>query len=664
MENEKSKLLTWQDRYTAAAASYSAELDRMDRREMRYRGDPVIYDTNGRATKNKATHVRNVAQEIIETEIDSNIPQPKVTALHEEDEGLAKLIEDLLRNELDRLPTERLNDEAERICPIQGGNGFLGEWDNRLGGHDTIGDVSVKLQHPKRIIPQDGIYQVEEMDWFFLRTPQTKLSIKRRYDKDVENEAETDTEVKSMEGSVSPDMVTMITAYYRSSGGGIGRYSWVGDTELEDLEDYQARRVYICKKCGTVGDGEKCRECGGTTFDESKEEDLELTEDIRRSDGSVIPALSPKRDEFGQPVFETIGAPEMVQPMDTGAVLLQQPGGYAPVGVMGYQQEPVMEPTRIPYYKPNIYPLVLRKNVSLFGKFLGASDVDAIESQQNTMNKLSTKINRKVLGSGSFVTKPKNAKFELTDEDNLTLNVESAADAEMIKAINTQANIANDMALRSEIYEEARQQIGITDSFQGRKDATATSAVAKEFSASQAAGRMESKKTMKQAAFADLFELMFKLILAYADEPRPVLAYNEQGQREYHTFDKWDFLKQDAAGVWYWNDAFLFSCDSSAPLASNREAMWKEARMNLQTGAYGDQKDPETLALFWSVMEKLHYPMATVALEKAQERVEKQKAAAEMQQKMLQAQMAAGTGGSTVPTAPAAQTGQEETPAV
>ena len=56
----------------------------------------------------------------------------------------------------------------------------------------------MKLQHPKRIIPQDGIYQVEEMDWFFLRTPQTKLSIKRRYDKDVENEAETDTEVKSM----------------------------------------------------------------------------------------------------------------------------------------------------------------------------------------------------------------------------------------------------------------------------------------------------------------------------------------------------------------------------------------------------------------------------------------------------------------------------------
>lgn len=69
-------------------------------------------------------------------------------------------------------------------------------------------------------------------------------------------------------------------------------------------------------------------------------------------------------------------------------------------------------PTEIPYYKPNRFPLIVRKNVSLYGEFLGASDVDAIEDQQNAMNKLSTKINKKVLGGGSVLTPPADLKLK------------------------------------------------------------------------------------------------------------------------------------------------------------------------------------------------------------------------------------------------------------
>lgn len=85
------------------------------------------------------------------------------------------------------------------------------------------------------------------------------------------------------------------------------------------------------------------------------------------------------------------------------------------------------------------------------------------------------------------------------------------------------------MAYLAQIYEEARQVIGITDSFQGRKDTTATSGTAKEFSAAQAAGRLESKRVMKDAAYAALFEAMFKFKLAYADEPRPVVSHDIEG---------------------------------------------------------------------------------------------------------------------------------------
>ena len=60
-----------------------------------------------------------------------------------------------------------------------------------------------------------------------------------------------------------------------------------------------------------------------------------------------------------------------------------------------------------------------------------------------------------------------------------------------------------------------------------------------------------------------------------------------RGKAEYKEFNRYDFLEQDESGEWHWLDDFLFSCDTSAPLANNREAMWQETRMNLQTGAFG-----------------------------------------------------------------------------
>ena len=38
--------------------------------------------------------------------------------------------------------------------------------------------------------------------------------------------------------------------------------------------------------------------------------------------------------------------------------------------------------------------------------------------------------------------------------------------------------------------------------------------------------------------------------------------------------------------------------------------MWQELRMNLQSGAFGDPNDIDTLILFWQKMAEQHYPMA------------------------------------------------------
>lgn len=587
-QTEKDKRLQlWQSRLLKNKEAYSDHLTQMDRREQLYLGTKAIYGANDSNKVKSALHVRNIVAELIESQVDGNIPFPKVTAKREQDEPLAKMVEDMLRNEMDRISFELLNDQQERTCPIQGGSMMLVEWDNTKHTHTTTGELNVTTVHPKQFIPQDGIYSsIEDMDYFFFLIPQTKALIKRKYGIDVSDEIESDPEIKGVGEDSSDDMVTLNIAYFRNQKSGIGRISWVNDVELEYLEDYQSRLVKRCKKCGQTGE-DVCSFCGSKQFVESLEEYEEIYETILRSDGTEIPALTAEQDEFGQPVIERF---------------LDEDGLPSSDVVYNY--------TKIPYYRPGIYPVVLRRNVSVFGQLLGDSDVDKIAYQQNTIKKLSTKINEKLLKGGSFVTLPENLKIDTTDEELKVLRIETPSQKAMIDVLNVQPDISGDLTYGDRVYEEARQIIGVTDSFQGRRDPTATSGKAKEISIQQSRGRMESKRIMKDEVYANLFRVMFLFKLAYTDEARPVVSTDNHGKRVYGEFNRYDFLRQDEAGEWYWIDDFLFSCDTTASLAANRESMWQETRMNLQQGAFGNPTELKTLVLFWTKMELLHYPGA------------------------------------------------------
>ena len=295
-------------------------------------------------------------------------------------------------------------------------------------------------------------------------------------------------------------------------------------------------------------------------------------------------------------------------------------GGYA----LDENGLPVYRPTLVPYYKPDRMPIILQKNVSVYGQLLGSSDVDAIEDQQNTVNRMEQKIIDRLVKAGTRITMPPDTSYRMDTEDNEVIRLKNVQDRQYIATYNFEGNVQNEMAYLNIAYEEARQILGITNSFQGRADRTATSGVAKEFQAAQSAGRLESKRVMKAAAYAELFELMFKFQLAYSDEPRSVSYRDHKGDVVYETFNRYDFLKQDADGAWYWNDDFLFSVDSNEALEANRTAMWQETRMNLQTGAFGNPGEIETLILFWSKMEELHYPGAGATRKSLEERREAQ----------------------------------------
>lgn len=551
---DKAKLALWKERLEKSEGAYAQELGKMDRREDIYKGSDVLKRLVPGDGKTHTRHVRNLAAELIEAQVNSTIPQPKVTPKRPQDAGKAKMIEDLLRNELDRMPFETLNDLAERTVPIQGGVAFLVEWDSAKHSHAALGELAVTLLHPKQLVPQQGVFSgIKDMDYVIVKLPQTREGLKRRYAVDLPPPEDS-------EEPQDADMLTQYLAYYKNESGGIGVYSWAEDTELMDYPSYQGRQRKRCGACGA-----------------------EIPLYLAREDQKKCPAC-------GSGKVRQYAAEYEEQPM---------PGLAGPA-----------QAVRVPCYKPDVYPVVLQKNVSVYGRFLGDSDIDKISDQQNTANRIEQKIIDKLLKSGSYLVLPEQADIRADAEDMKVIRPETAAAAGQIGVKDLQGNIAQDMNYLEQVYQEARQITGITDSFQGRRDSTATSGKAKEFAAAQAAGRMDSKRVMKNAAYAEMFEVMFKYLLAYQQEPRPVASKDAKGNPEYQTFNRYDFLERDDAGEWYWNDQFLFSCDSAAPLASNREAMWQETRMNFQSGAFGDPAQPETLILFWKKMEMLHYPGA------------------------------------------------------
>lgn len=662
-KQDRAKLRRFQGLLELAVMHYKPELEKIRQRRKLLEGDKTIQMPMKGGGPTETDYVNNLAAELIESQVSPDVPQPKVTALRKQDEWLAELIEDYLRNELQRVGVETLLDLSKRSCPAQGGLGWHTPWDDSVRTADTVGQNALELMPPDWLIPQHGVYETEDMDYVFLRIPQTVGGIWRQYGVDVSGETEEAPDLRGEEYTMSEDAVTLNIVYYREDDGCASKFSWVGETVVEDIVDFLARRLKVCVACGApepdwdeqtepTTDGTRpgggpelpddvilpqpkprggsrkkrcCPHCGGTKWEERPQEyeEVWLPVVLEKPGGGkiVIPGAQAVdtgeelADEQGEPILDELGRP---------------------MHRMRY------EPTRIPWYKPKHYPVVVQRNTSADGKFLGSSDLDKLAQQQNEMNRLTQQISEKLHQYRGVVVRPAEAKLKLGPGGIFEFVVDDPAQANMIKAVDLQLDIGQDLAYKGEIYEDARKSIGITDSFMGRQDHTATSGTAKQIAANQAAGRMASKRVMEDAAFAEIFKRWFENVLAYADEPRPVVSRDANGSRVYREFNRYFFLEQDPdTGQWRWNDRFLFGVDSSAPLASNREAMWRELMAMYQAGALGDPTDISVQIHLWGQLELQHYPGAAANKSFLEERQRQMKVQAMQAQAMQAAQLAA-----------------------
>lgn len=619
----------WKGVIAKDRAAWEAERVKMDWREELFSGTHKMKPTCQAEVKLKEQlvcyHVRNVIAENIESMVDSRVPRPKVTALNKNDEGLARTLEQLLRFYVERHHLRTLNDMAERMGPIQGGFFWMEEWDDGIITPDGPGDVKVSIIHPKQVIPQAGVYtDVEDMDHITVMIPMTVLQVWQRYGVDVEDLMEENPEARGQDAEVQSEdtLVTVHQLYYRNGRGGIGNLAWCGDVILSDREDYQVRRLLRCKRCGAVAtydrgsDPEReeelkiagrmddqprrCLWCEGTEFEETEVKER-----------AIMPG---EKNTFMTNKGEEIA----LEPADTW--IDEQ-------GRMHYEERGML-----PYYTPNKFPIHIQKNISKFGQLLGESDVDKMEDAQNLVKRLDKKIIDRLIKAGTMISLPTDVKAETSVEDQRVFRVDDPAKINMIRTYDFSGDISGEIEVESRTYEQARQATGVTDSMQGRRDATATSAKAKEFSAAKAEGRMESRRVMKQIAWGRMYEMIAKLYLAYADEGRRVRVEQPTGEVSYKEFKQSDFLKIDDDGSVYYEDGFLFSCDDATSIGESREAMWQEINASFSAGTLGNPQDLGTLILYWGLMEEQGYPGAANIKQKLEEKQEQAMQAQQAQQ--------------------------------
>lgn len=602
------KLSFFQDLYKDAESRLEESFNTLERHYEQYKGSKEIDGENGMRAAD-ASLVRNITYELIESQITGYIPNAKVDArmFSNKNSRNAEAIEKLCEMTLNRVGIEALNDIDERYTYIYGGSIFLVEWDESITTHNSVGDIRITCISPRNFVPQPKIFNIQDMEYCFVKFNTTKEDIVRKYG--VTFDVADETESEDGEGE---DTATLIVCYYKDDDGKVCEYVWSGDTELLDIDDYYARKRKICTKCGKK---EGLCTCEKPKFKLVSEEYEDIDHDIIIEGEVAIPANSEVikdgvvvTEEHTEPMLGVNGLPQFD---------IDESGNMAPA--MATVATPVTEPTKIPFYRPDRLPIVIRKNTSQEDSLLGQSDCEFIRPQQQAINKIESRILEKLLKSAITPVMPEDATITLNNAIfGQVIKMKPGESVSQYGKVDTTPDISRDIAEAERLYDHAKRILGISDSFQGQYDSSAQSGVAKQMQINQASGRLESKRRMKNHAYAEIYEIIFKLCLAYADEPRPISFKDATGKLQNIEFNRFAFVERDEAGEYYYNDEFLFDADSASDVEQYRQYLWEHNMQLYKQGAFGDPNSIQSRLTYWRNMERAHYPFAHAMVEETE----------------------------------------------
>ena len=540
----KARLEKFKELYSSAVISAGSIHDRLNRHMEQYLGSDEIDGSSERASV-----VRNITYEVIESEINADIPVPKVdtSCYSSKRDQNARAVERLASALRSRLPFEELNDRDERYTYIYGGSIFYIEWDNNQSDSAGEGGVSVHLLSPMDFIPQPSIDSIDDMEYCFLHFTTTRGELISKYGVSEEEISLAECEYLGDIGDPLGDTVAVIVCFYKDENGRVGKFVFSGDLALLDMPNYYKRKAPFCKKCG--------REAGLCVCEEPKFDYMDVdSESVMLKSGEIV---------------------------------------------------------KIPYYVPDCFPVVVRKNTISDMTLYGGSDCERIRPQQQAINKVESRILQKLLRSGVTPIMPEGAMVTLSNAIfGQIIKTRPGESIDHYGKIDTTPDISQDILEADRLYDQAKRVLGISDALQGLDATTSESGYARQLKISRASSRLETKKRMKHLAYCKLYELIFKHYLAFADEPRRYAFRDTFGRIHFTEFNRYDFIEQDKTGNYYYDDSYLFSVDNNVNTQYEIETLWEINLQNLERGTLGNPDEPMTLMRYWQLQDKAHFPHA------------------------------------------------------
>lgn len=580
---EDQLLQLWRQKYYIAVAEY--EKSRCSSKNIRiwrnaYEGNFNKLDENGEITNKRMKAIRKLGYELVECKVNSHIPAPQMSPRYHSDLTPVNATEKLISHEMDRMLSEEVNDDSEHNVLIDGSTWFKVSWNPFDNTHERSGNPEVTTCPVDTVFPQPGVKNYRHLEYIFEKSKITVAQCLDLYGRYIRAPQEN-------------DIIPIVNCYFLNKDRFVGKFTWCEETSqviCNDLE-WGIRKRRECMKCHTIIPfGIECPTCGSKDIKYVSVKEETLKNDLIFVENPYRSGNTPDKTQDNEQIEENKSIPAG---------------------------------TKIPFYLIRQLPFVPYRRVTVPGSIYGMSEIELQLEDQDLINKMLNKVSSKVGKNKTYVTKLKDTNIVDEDEEISYVEVESPQEGQSIQVKQIMADITQEITGAQMLYDIAKSTVGVTDTDQGKNDPSARSGKAKQLQMAASAQRNDAPNTQRNLAFAGVYELIFKNMLAYSDEQRSFVSLLPDGTPRQEVWSKYMFLSQDDNGDYYYRDDFAWSVDTATEITQDRAAMWQLIDQDFINGTMGSNIDPaRALLMYWQMKDQYNYPTAKFAIDFLQDSIQ------------------------------------------